>query len=91
MIMLRGFSAFQAECCVIAAISPHKEVGLRFRSEFFNIFNHPKFGNPKIQLAEPPVRALDANSGEQPWLQWREWRFQPSLPDRRTALDPVGA
>src|SRR5262249_10299121 len=27
-----------------------EKVGLRFRSEFFNIFNHPNFGNPNNML-----------------------------------------
>jgi hypothetical protein len=53
MIMLRGFSAFQAECCVIAAISPHKEVGLRFRSEFFNILTTRSSAIPKYSLPSP--------------------------------------
>jgi len=28
-------------------------VGLRFPSEFFNIFNHPNFGNPNNTLTSP--------------------------------------
>jgi hypothetical protein len=28
-------------------------VGLRFRTEFFNIFNNPNFGNPNNTLTDP--------------------------------------
>jgi len=28
-------------------------VGLRFRGEFFNIFNHPNFGSPTNTLTSP--------------------------------------
>jgi hypothetical protein len=30
-----------------------EKFGLRFRSEFFNIFNHPNFGNPNSNLTGP--------------------------------------
>jgi hypothetical protein len=29
--------------------------GFRFRAEFFNIFNHPNFGNPNSALTSPLV------------------------------------
>ncbi|SRR6266851_3649573 len=29
------------------------KVGLRFRAEFFNILNHPNFGNPNSDLTSP--------------------------------------
>lgn len=29
---------------------PWENVGLDFRSEFFNLFNHPQFGNPLNDL-----------------------------------------
>ena len=73
-----------------------EKAGLRFRAEFFNIFNHPNFGNPNNNLptltAPNPLfghstQTLASSLG----VRWREWRFQPSLPDRRTALDPAGA
>jgi len=31
-----------------------EKLGLRFRAEFFNIFNHPNFGNPTNSLAGCP-------------------------------------
>jgi hypothetical protein len=30
-----------------------EKVGLRFRAEFFNIFNHPNFGSPDNDLTSP--------------------------------------
>ena len=30
-----------------------ENVGLRFRAEFFNIFNHPNFGSPNNILTSP--------------------------------------
>jgi hypothetical protein len=30
-----------------------EKIRLRFRSEFFNIFNHPNFGNPNNSLTDP--------------------------------------
>src|SRR5713101_3168167 len=30
-----------------------EKVGLRFRAEFFNILNHPNFGNPNSDLTSP--------------------------------------
>jgi hypothetical protein len=30
-----------------------ERVGLRFRAEFFNIFNHPNFGSPVNDLTSP--------------------------------------
>ena len=30
-----------------------EQVGLSFRAEFFNIFNHPNFGNPNKLLTSP--------------------------------------
>ena len=30
-----------------------EKIALRFRAEFFNIFNHPNFGNPNNNLPSP--------------------------------------
>lgn len=33
-------------------ILPSKKVNLNFRADFFNIFNHPNFGNPATNLVQ---------------------------------------
>jgi hypothetical protein len=44
--VLRGFDATQADIGVQRIFRISERLGLRFRSEFFNIFNHPSFGSP---------------------------------------------
>jgi hypothetical protein len=44
--VLRGFGAWQADFAVQRQFHLTEKLGLRFRSEFFNIFNHPNFGSP---------------------------------------------
>jgi len=44
--VLRGFGAFQADFAIQRQFRLTERVGLRFRGEFFNIFNHPNFGPP---------------------------------------------
>jgi hypothetical protein len=44
--VLRGFGAWQADVGVQRQFHLTERLGLRFRAEFFNIFNHPNFGNP---------------------------------------------
>jgi len=51
--VLRGFGAWQADVGVQRQFHVTEKVGLRFRSEFFNIFNHPNFGNPYNLLTTP--------------------------------------
>jgi hypothetical protein len=51
--VLRGFAASQADIGLQRIFRVTEKVGLRFRGEFFNIFNHPNFGNPTTVLTSP--------------------------------------
>jgi hypothetical protein len=51
--VLRGFDATQTDIGVQRMFRVTEKVGLRFRAEFFNIFNHPNFGNPTNMLTSP--------------------------------------
>jgi hypothetical protein len=51
--VLRGFGATQADVGLQRQFHLTENMGLRFRSEFFNIFNHPNFGNPNNSLTDP--------------------------------------
>jgi hypothetical protein len=51
--VLRGFGATQADLALQRQFHLTEKVGLRFRSEFFNIFNRPNFGNPNNTLTSP--------------------------------------
>src|SRR5262249_23348185 len=50
--VLRGFSASQADLGVQRQFQLAEPVRLLFRTEFFNIFNHPNFGNPANVLTD---------------------------------------
>lgn len=43
---LRGFGAWQADLAVRRRFNLGERVNLLFRAEFFNVFNHPNFGDP---------------------------------------------
>jgi len=51
--VLRGFGAMQADVALQRQFHVTEKMGLRFRTEFFNIFNHPNFGNPNNSLTDP--------------------------------------
>jgi hypothetical protein len=38
---------------VIKQIGLPREMGLNFRAEFFNLFNHPQFGSPVNDVSQP--------------------------------------
>jgi hypothetical protein len=51
--VLRGFGARQVDIGLQREFHFWANVGLRFRAEFFNIFNHPNFGSPNNALNGP--------------------------------------
>ena len=51
--VLRGFGAWQADVALQRQFHIVEKAGLRFRAEFFNIFNHPNFGIPNNVLTSP--------------------------------------
>jgi Carboxypeptidase regulatory-like domain/TonB dependent receptor-like, beta-barrel len=51
--VLRGFGASQIDLGLQKQFHFSESVGLRFRAEFFNLFNHPNFGNPNNDLTSP--------------------------------------
>jgi Carboxypeptidase regulatory-like domain len=50
--VLRGFVAWQADVAFQRQFQLTEKVGLRFRGEFFNLFNHPNFGPPDNNLTD---------------------------------------
>ena len=52
--VLRGFGAAQLDLGIQRRFHIAERVALSFRAEFFNIFNHPNFGNPNNLLTSPP-------------------------------------
>jgi len=51
--VLRGFGAWQADVALQRQFHLTEKIGLRFRAEFFNIFNHANFGSPNNSLPSP--------------------------------------
>jgi carboxypeptidase family protein/TonB-dependent receptor-like protein len=51
--VLRGFGASQIDVGLLRQFHVTEKLGLHFRAEFFNIFNHPHFGNPNNNLTSP--------------------------------------
>jgi hypothetical protein len=51
--VLRGFNAVQADVAFQRQFALTEQLHLRFRGEFFNLFNHANFGNPNNSLTDP--------------------------------------
>ena len=50
---LRGFAASQIDFALQRQFKLTEKLNLRFRGEFFNLFNHPNFGSPNNSLTSP--------------------------------------
>lgn len=50
---LRGFSMHQVDFALRREFSVGERLRLQFRTDAFNIMNHPMFGNPPVSLAQP--------------------------------------
>jgi len=50
--VLRGFGAWQADVAIQRQFRVTEKVNIRFRAEFFNVFNHPNFGPPDSILTD---------------------------------------
>jgi hypothetical protein len=50
--VLRGFGATQADVAFQRQFHFTERLGLRFRGEFFNLFNHPNFGPPDNNITD---------------------------------------
>jgi hypothetical protein len=51
--VLRGFGVFQTDFALQRQFRLTERTNLRFRAEFFNIFNHPNFGSPATNITDP--------------------------------------
>ena len=51
--VLRGFGAWQVDFALQRQFHLNDRLALRFRTEFFNLFNHPNFGSPTNVLTSP--------------------------------------
>ncbi len=51
--VLRGFGAWQDDLTVRRQFRLGDKARLQIRVEFFNVFNHPNFGNPAASLSNP--------------------------------------
>jgi hypothetical protein len=51
--VLRGFGATQADIAFQRQFRFTDQLNMRFRAEFFNVFNHPNFGPPNNSLTDP--------------------------------------
>jgi hypothetical protein len=80
----------QADVGVQRIIRPTEKVGLRFRAEFFNIFNHPNFGSPNNDLTGPLFGYSTQTLANSLGPGGASGDFNPLYQIGGAALDPVG-
>jgi hypothetical protein len=51
--VLRGFPVHQVDVALRREFPVNERLRLQFRTDFFNILNHPNFGNPPVNIAQP--------------------------------------
>jgi len=89
--VLRGFGAWQADVAFQRQFHLTEKMALRFRGEFFNLFNHPNFGPPDNNLTDPSFGQSTQMLARSLGSGGANGGFQSALPGRRSALDPTGA
>ncbi len=60
--VLRGFGAWQADFAVHRRFPITERVAMQFRAEFFNVFNHPNFGNPGDTTVGDPLFGISTQT-----------------------------
>jgi len=88
---LRGFGATQVDLTLRRQFKLRERLSLQTRADFFNIFNHPNFGSPINYLSSPLFGQATQMLGASLGSGGQNGGLNPSLPDWRTMLDPVGA
>ena len=89
--VLRGFGASQADLAFQRQFHLTERMQLRFRGEFFNIFNHPNFGPPDNNITDALFGYSTATLASSLGSGGHQRRAQPALPNWRPALDSTGA
>lgn len=64
--MFRVFGAWQVDFALRREFKLGERVGLKFRADFFNIFNHPNFGAVNTTLGFVRINPADPNSAFRP-------------------------
>jgi hypothetical protein len=65
-VPVSGPDFVNSDVSVIKQFLLHRDMGLNFRAEFFNLFNHPQYGAPiaDINFDSPPAGKVSPNFGQ---------------------------